>query len=125
MADPRRTLGRRAEDLVAERLEKEGWQLLARNSRSRAGEIDIIALKDGCLVFVEVKSSRIGNRRGATSPVLAVDARKQARLRRLAREWLAENPPSSPFSQIRFDVVGVSFGREGELLGYEHIEAAF
>lgn len=125
MADPRRHLGRRAEDLVVQRLESEGWQVLARNSRTRAGELDIVALNDDCLVFLEVKSSRIGNRRGAVRPVLAVDGRKQVRIRRLAREWLTENRPPFPYRQIRFDVVGISFGRDGELLDYEHLESAF
>lgn len=110
---------------MAGRLAAAGWNVIARNSRTRQGEIDIIAGDRGCLVFVEVKAGHRGTRHGAVNPALAVDRRKQMQLRRLAREWLAGNRPPFAYSEIRFDVVGVSFDRTGELLAYEHIEAAF
>ncbi len=76
---------------------------MARNWRCTDGEIDLIVGRDGLLVFVEVKA-RATDRYG--SPALAVDHRKQRRLRRLAARWLAEH--GAPRSVIRFDVVAVT-----------------
>jgi len=49
---------RDGEDLAAEHLEKEGWKVVARNFRSRRGEIDIVAARGKTLAFVEVKTWR-------------------------------------------------------------------
>jgi putative endonuclease len=126
MTEARQRLGRRAEDLVADRLRGEGWHLVERNARTRTGELDLIALDGSVLVFVEVKAGRAGTAVGPEHPALAVGPRKQRRLRRLAREWLAaeDRPRPSGVSGYRFDVVGVSFGRDG-LADVDHIRNAF
>jgi putative endonuclease len=124
MTVARQRLGRRAEDLVAARLQRLGWRLVERNYRSRSGEIDLIALDGRTLVFVEVKAGRFGARLGPERPVFAVDRRKQLRLRRLAREWLGERRGPSGVSGYRFDVVGVSFGPDG-LADVDHLRNAF
>lgn len=125
MTASRQRLGRLAEDLVARRLAAAGWEILARNARSRHGEIDLVARDGRSLVFVEVKAVRSGARFGPERPVLAVDARKQQRLRRLATAWMAANRGRVAYALIRFDVVGVSFDRAGRVLEYEHLEGAF
>jgi len=48
-------VGRLGEKIAAEFLAKKGYRILARNFRTRFGEIDLVAAKDGVLVFVEVK----------------------------------------------------------------------
>lgn len=48
-------LGKKGEAYVADLLQKDGFTILERNFRSRQGEIDLIALKNDLLVFVEVK----------------------------------------------------------------------
>ena len=48
--------GRLCEELVAQYLASENYEIMARNYRCRGGEIDIIARKDSVLCFVEVKS---------------------------------------------------------------------
>jgi putative endonuclease len=127
---PRQRLGKGGEDLVAERLERDGFRILARNVRVRysewaiAGELDLIAMDGTTLVFVEVKTSRIGARRGPERPVLAVGPAKQRRLRRLARAWLASGL-GVRFQGLRFDVVGVSLDSAGELVAFEHLREAF
>lgn len=105
-------------------LEAAGWRTVAANTRTRSGEIDLIALDGSVLVFVEVKAARLGRRGGPERPAHAVDYRKQARLRRLAREWLATGAQPSGVAGYRFDVVGVSFGGEGGVQ-MEHLRAAF
>jgi putative endonuclease len=122
----RQRLGRRAEDLVAARLAAAGWRIVERNARTRTGELDLIALDGSVLVFVEVKAGRAGSAYGPERPALAVGPRKQQRIRRLAREWLAAEgrPRPSAVSGYRFDVVGVSFGGDG-LADVDHIRNAF
>ncbi|MFL5908405.1 MAG: YraN family protein [Solirubrobacterales bacterium] len=124
MTFARQRLGRAAEQLVATRLQRAGWQIVARNVRLPSGELDLVALDVSILVFVEVKAGRVGARTGPELPAHAVGRRKQAKLRRLAREWIAERRGPSGVSGYRFDVVGVSFGPDG-LADVDHIRAAF
>ena len=124
MTFARLELGRRAERLVAMRLELSGWRLVGRNVRLPSGELDIVALDGSTLVFVEVKAGRVGATVGPERPAHAVGRRKQLRLRRLAREWIAERRGPSGVSGYRFDVVGVSFGLDG-LADVDHIRNAF
>jgi putative endonuclease len=120
----RQNLGRQAEDLVAARLPRLGWRLVERNFRTRSGEIDLICLDGRTLVFVEVKAGRQGALAGPERPAFAVGRRKQLRLRRLAREWIAERRGPSGVAGYRFDVVGVSFGPDG-LADVDHLRDAF
>ena len=124
MTYARLRLGRAAEQLVAERLVESGWQIVTRNARLPSGELDLVALDGSTLVFVEVKAGRAGAIHGPERPAHAVGRRKQLKLRRLAREWIAEGRGPSGVAGYRFDVVGVSFGPDG-LADVDHIRAAF
>ncbi len=95
-------LGRFGEDVAARHLERAGLVLVERNWRCREGEIDIVALDGGVLVFCEVKT-RSGLSFG--SPAEAVSLTKQRRLRVLAARWLDAHP--RPWTELRFDVVAV------------------
>jgi putative endonuclease len=125
MTVARQRTGRIAEELVARRLAAAGWELVERNARTRHGELDIVALDGRTLVFVEVKAARQGAAFGPERPVLAVDRRKQRRVRRLATAWMAERRRVPPYREIRFDAVGVTLDRAGRPIDVEHIEAAF
>jgi putative endonuclease len=124
MTFARQRLGRVAEQLVATRLERAGWRIVGRNVRLPSGELDIVALDERTLVFVEVKAGRTAARLGPEKPAHAVGRRKQLKLRRLAREWIAERRGPSGVAGYRFDVVGVSFGPDG-LADVDHIRQAF
>jgi putative endonuclease len=116
--DPRPELGRLGEDLAADLMERSGYLVLERNFRCKAGEIDLVCTDGEVLVFCEVKTRRT-DRWG--DPCEAVDYRKQARLRRLAVEWMQERRPGSV--QVRFDVVSVIVGdRERRVM---HLPDAF
>lgn len=123
--DQRRATGLSAENICASRLRERGWQILARNWRIKAGELDLICLTGPVLVIVEVKSVRLGSRRGPTTPVLAVGPNKQRRLRRLASAWIAGHGRRVAFRDVRFDVVGITFDHEGMVVAYDHLEGAF
>lgn len=125
MTAARQRTGRLAEDLISKRLVARGWRIVERNARTRFGELDIVAVDGGALVFVEVKAGRKDSVFGPERPVLAVDRRKQRRIRRLATAWMTERRDAPRYAEIRFDAVGVTFDRAGHVVDVEHIEAAF
>jgi putative endonuclease len=125
MTIARQRIGRLAEDLVARRLAAAGWGILERNARTRHGELDLVARDGRALVFVEVKAGRAGTALGPERPVLAVDRRKQLRVRRLAAAWIAEHRHLPPYAEIRFDAIGVTFDHADHPVDIEHIRAAF
>jgi putative endonuclease len=92
-----------------------GYRVLARNWRSRDGELDLVLALGRTVVFCEVKA------RGSTRygvPAEAVTPAKQRRIRGLAAQWLREAAPFAP-AGVRFDVAAV-LGTEVDV-----IEAAF
>jgi putative endonuclease len=109
--------GAAGEARAAELLSRGGWRLLARNFRSRAGEIDIIAERGEVVAFIEVKS-------WSAMPVgeleHAIDRRKQQRIARTARLFLAGRPDLAD-RRLRFDVVFLGNGPDDT----RHIENAF
>ena len=103
-----RELGRLGEDYACQWLRQRNWRILARNWRSRFGELDIIALDpEAILVFVEVKTRRTGR---FGSPEQAVGPRKQTHLRRAAVQWLIshDRDPGARHRGTRFDVISLS-----------------
>lgn len=125
-ADRRRGLGSLGEAAATRHLAGRGWRLIARNARTRYGEIDLICRSPGrALVFVEVKALRGRDLAAAERALESVGPRKQLQVRRLARAWLAENPSPGPYAEIRFDAIGVSLGPAGRVTGLVHVEAAF
>jgi putative endonuclease len=129
--DARRELGRAGEALAAAHLRRRGFAIVARNQRTRHGEIDLIAFDGHTLVFAEVKTRRVamgraGARRDGEPLLAALSARQRARLRRLSAAWLAREGRSVPFAQaIRFDAIGVAIDSTGRLQELEHIPAAW
>lgn len=99
----KRRVGAKIETYAARKLSSLGYEIVDRNFYCRHGEIDLIAKKDGYLVFIEVKY------RGSTEfglPEEAVNFRKQRKILAAARYYLFKN--KIPFdTPCRFDVVGV------------------
>jgi putative endonuclease len=110
----RRALGASGEEAVAAWYEGRGYEVMERNWRCRAGELDLILRRGRTFVFCEVKT-RTTDAFGA--PVEAITRDKQVRLRHLAARWL-EDSPLRP-TEIRFDVASVLAGR------IEVLEGAF
>lgn len=100
----RRERGREGEAIAAGYLETlTGWSILAQNVYFRAGELDIIAVCDDTLVFVEVRSR--WTRRGPRAED-SITRTKQRRLTIAALLWLQANPTWRRH-RARFDVVAV------------------
>jgi putative endonuclease len=126
-ADHRRALGALGERIASRHLGGKGYEVIDRNFRTRYGELDLVAVGRGFLVFCEVKT-RVGRRgRANFGPLASVGARKRSRLRGMAREWLAKRSGQLQQRprQIRFDAVGVTVTPTGRLLALEHLEGAF
>jgi putative endonuclease len=123
MSDVRHIAGRRGEELAAEHFVRLGFEVLARNHRTRFGELDLVVYDGSTLVFVEVKTRRAtGSGRG---PWEALHERKQRQVRRMAAAFLLEatDRPWSP--DLRFDAIGVVIDAYGKLVRLDHLEAAF
>jgi putative endonuclease len=121
--DPRQRLGRAGEDLALAHLQRLGYDLVARNHRTRWGEIDLVVHAGTTLVFVEVKTRRATC--SGRGPWEALHARKQAQVRRMAAAYLAEVDERPRASELRFDAVGVVIDPRGRLVRLDHLEAAF
>ena len=91
--------GRSAELCVAERLAEEGWRVLDHRARTAAGEIDLVAERQGVLAFIEVKA-----RATLVDAAYALGARQRHRLMAAAEIWLASHPGHGEHG-IRFDVM--------------------
>lgn len=94
-----RLRGEAAEALAAAFLSQRGLAIVARNYRTRLGEVDIVARDGAVLVFVEVRS-RSGTAFGGAAA--SVDARKQRRIVAAARHYLSRLRAEPP---CRFDVL--------------------
>jgi putative endonuclease len=94
-------LGLAAEDAACLALEQDGWTIRCRRLRTEAGEIDLVAEKDGLLAIVEVKA-----RPTLADAVGALTPRQQARLLAAAEIVLAAHPEWSTHA-VRFDVLVV------------------
>lgn len=67
--------GRKAEDMAAEWLAGQGWEILSKRVKTKIGEIDLIARQENLVSFVEVKW-----RKRAAELDLAIDERRLARV---------------------------------------------
>lgn len=102
-----RARGGAAEAAAARWLGEQGFEVVERNVRTDAGEIDLVAWEGATLAFIEVKA------RGSAEfgpAIVAVDARKQRRLARAAALYLALRGVEAP---CRFDVLGMDAEGEG------------
>ena len=99
-------IGKKGEQLAAEFLMKQGFEIVVRNYRYKHAEIDLIIKRDDWLIFVEVKarsSSDFGE------PEEFVDARKVNRIFDAAEEYIYS---TDWHGHIRFDIVSVKLGKE-------------
>lgn len=95
-------IGRFGEDLAARFLVKKGFKILARNWRTRYGELDIIGEKEGVVHFVEVKTR---TSLGTGQPEEAINYFKLRRLQAAAQSFLCTYNLNEP--QCQFDSVAV------------------
>ena len=98
----RKNVGDFGEQFATEMLNLSGYRVIARNFRVREGEIDIIAIKDGGMHFIEVKT-RNGDEFGYTSDSRRVT--KQKKIKNAARQYLSSRRGN--WEDVSFDVFEV------------------
>ncbi len=99
----RADVGTTGEDETLAEYRKRGYRLLARNWRCSLGELDLVLIRGGLIVFCEVKTRR-GSSLGG--PYEAVTWKKQRKLRQLAEVFLGTTRLEP--SAVRFDVASVT-----------------
>jgi putative endonuclease len=116
-------LGRRGEDLAAEHFVRLGYTVLARNHRTRWGELDLVLADEteDTIVFCEVKSRRLGSGDWREN----LHERKRKQVRAMAAAWLTEVTDRPRYAELRFDAVGVTLDERNELVRLDHLQAAF
>ncbi len=123
----RKKLGMRGEEIAANYLKKQGYKILEKNwffrwgnNNTSKGEIDIIAKKQGIIVFVEVKTIYENEN---FQPEQRVNFRKKQKLIKLAQIWLTQNKiPLDAKYQI--DVIGIEINPYTEKEKINHFENA-
>ncbi len=119
MLNPRKQLGALGEKIAIGFLKGHGYKIRETNFRCSLGEIDIVAEKEKCLVFVEVRtrtSSEFG------TPEESITIAKKRKLISLALTYLQSHEDISPLWRI--DVVAVEMGNGGKVSRVELIENA-
>lgn len=105
----KKTIGQEGEDIAAEYLVNNGFELITRNYRHGHGEIDIIVndKSDGYLVFVEVKTRQ---NLEFGEPEYAITKSKIKQLKKIAEAYVYEKD----FKEVecRFDVIAIIWNRE-------------
>ncbi|MBS1207878.1 MAG: putative endonuclease [Proteobacteria bacterium] len=96
------TEGARAERLAEQHLTARGVKILARNVRCKGGEIDLIALYEGCVLFIEVRLRKRSDFGGAASSITRA---KQRRIVLTAQHWLQGPGRAFRGHPCRFDAI--------------------
>ncbi len=123
MLNPKKSLGDFGENLTVKYLKKNGYKIVSQNFHSRYGEIDIIAVKNDILAFVEVKA-RAQN--SLFKPREAVDYYKQNKIIKTAQLFMmAYNSNIQPRFDVAEIVVIKTEKDKYKVLEFEYIENAF
>ncbi|MBI1974907.1 MAG: YraN family protein [Parcubacteria group bacterium] len=124
MKTPKQKIGTLGEDYAARFLKERGYSIVDRNFRRPWGELDMVAKKDGALVFCEVKSLRALTAEQADRGMRPEDQMSYHKLRRFKKAillYLKEN--RLPFDQSwRADVIAIELDTQGKLFDIRHVE---
>jgi len=105
-----RKIGNIGELIAIDYLEKQGYQLITSNYQASHYEIDVIAIKDGILCFVEVKNYKNSNH----NLYYAINKKKQLFLIRAAKTFMAKTPKYQDYL-TRFDAIFISHSNYGHI----------
>jgi putative endonuclease len=114
-----KNLGRIGENLALDYLKSHGFSIFEKNFHSKFGEIDIIAEKNHCLHFIEVKTRSNLNH---GSPYEAVNKRKIFHIKKAAQYYLLKND----YSEYKLKVAVFSIlteGKQPEIKFWDDIES--
>jgi putative endonuclease len=116
----RRWFGSRSERAAAKFLRRQGYRIVARNYSCDQGELDLVALDGGCMVFVEVRSTGTED---VDKTAASVDLAKQRRLTNLAVRFLQQHRLLD--RPARFDVLVLKWPADQKDPAISHFRNAF
>ena len=114
----KKEIGQKGENLAVEYLQKLGYKVLERNYRCKLGEVDIIALNNDTLVFIEVRTR---SSLDFGLPQESINRRKRHQISKVALEFMLRKKMKN--IPARFDVVAISLEPGKEKV--DHIKDAF
>lgn len=109
--------GPKGEQLAEKFIEQKGYDIRARGFRALGGEIDLIAVKNNVLIFIEVKTATTPN---FGQPEAWVTPAKQAQILKVAQAYLTQHPNHAA---PRFDVIAIDLTQPRPTI--RHYENAF
>lgn len=115
---PTKPFGQRGEQLAADYLRRQGYEIVGQNWRCKSGEIDIIARKGEVLVFVEVRTRHA---QGSDTAFESITPRKRDKLITLANVYLSVNDLEN--ANWRVDVIAIAIPPTGAPI-IDHAEDA-
>jgi len=113
----RKNIGDKGEDNAVNFLVANGYEVLQRNYRYGRGEVDIIALKDAIMVFIEVKTRKNAQ---YGYPETFLSEPQQDRIHLAAEEFVLQKEWQG---EIRFDIIAILWDRNEPTL--DHFKDAF
>ena len=113
----RTNVGKLGEDIASSFLKRKGYRIISRNFKARYGEIDIIALDQDTIVFVEVKT-RIGTHFG--TPEEAITPRKLREITKTAEYYTFRTKQSD--KALRIDAIGIILQENGTIYNINHLQ---
>lgn len=119
MSNQKQKFGRWGEERAAQYLLSKGYEIVARNVRNEYGELDLITMHEGEMIFVEVKARRSGQ---FGLPEEAITPAKQKNILDAAQAYLQEHAQFE--GDWRVDVISIR-RREGQSPEILHFENAF
>jgi len=103
------SLGKKFEDIACNYLKSKKYKILTRNFSVKNAEIDIIALKNNVLVFVEVK----GSDKSYTKPYEKATSEKMRKVS-YCGDYYIKTHTDIEFEEVRLDVISITNGKDIE-----------
>jgi len=120
MLNHKKRIGIIGEMIAADYLIEKGYKILDRNIRIGRGEIDIICIVNGKIIFTEVKT-RTSHKHGL--PEEAITAKKYLKLAELSNDYCVKHGLDPDY--FRIDVIAIEVDRKNHLANIRHIKNAF
>ncbi len=112
-------IGRLGEKMAAKYLKRQGYKIIAKNYNTHYGEIDIIATKNNCVAFIEVKT-RTSLRYGY--PEQAIHPWKLQHFQNAVQSYISQNEKPLAGKEISLDAVSVEYDPNTNDAKITHLE---
>jgi len=129
MQNQSQEIGVIGETIAADYLKKNGYQILARNFKTKWGELDIVAQKNKVIIFVEVKTLHFASlvqgrpEKSDFAPEDEITFHKAQQLRKMAQIYLSANRLPLDIAQ-QIDILAIELAKNSQIANIRHIQNA-